>query len=190
MEINITSLLTRNMFPLAHSQFEGGGDAWNASIAAAREIALLDTPEKLQAMREFALDSGGWTSGERAKWSDEEINALFLQWIAGDVRQMPGKSVEKLASAGGAAGNARVTLTEREPGQWWREWKGADGDDWEQGPYDTRSEAYADHSGREPRAESLDDVDWLEAEAQQTAGRISSNIYKGDDGGIYFYLGA
>ena len=93
MEIEITSLLELDSFALSHSAYEGGENAgrntWQASLSQAEETPLLDTPEKLQAMRDFARESGGWDAKERAAWSPQEINALFLQWIAGDVRQCP-----------------------------------------------------------------------------------------------------
>ena len=137
MNIDITSLLGLDCFPLSHSSAEGGQDAgrdtWNASKEQAKETPLLDTDEKLQAMRDFAESSGGWTTEEIAAWSAEEINALFLQWIAGDVRQCP-------AIEGG-------------------------------------------------RADSLEEIDWQEYEAQASAGQIPSNLSKGGDGEIYFYLG-
>lgn len=95
MEIEITSLLTLDCFELSHSRAEGGDnagtDTWNASKAQAEETPLLDTEEKLEAMREFARESGGWDAEEIAEWDSQEINALFLQWIAGDVREMPSK---------------------------------------------------------------------------------------------------
>jgi hypothetical protein len=89
---------------------------------------LLDTEDKLEAMRDFARSSGGWTREEIAAWSAEEVNALFLQWVAGDVRQ---------------AG-----------------------------------------------ADSLDEIDWEEYEEMAMEGRIPSNLSKGDDGQISFYLGS
>jgi hypothetical protein len=131
MYIDITSLLELDLFDLSHSQAEGGESAgqntWNASKAQAKETTLLDTEEKLEAMRDFARSSGGWTREEIAAWNAEEINALFLQWVAGDVRQ---------------AG-----------------------------------------------ADSLDEIDWEEYEEMAMQGRIPSNISKGDDGQISFYLG-
>jgi hypothetical protein len=132
MYIEITSLLELDCFDLSHSRAEGGENAgrntWNASKAQAKETPLLDTEEKLEAMRDFALSSGGWTREEIAAWNAEEINALFLQWVAGDVRQ---------------AG-----------------------------------------------ADSLDEIDWEEYEELAIEGRIPSNISKGDDGQISFYLGS
>lgn len=139
MNIEITSLLELDCFNLSHSAAEGGQEAcrntWKASKAKAAELnhTLLDTEEKLEAMRDFAKSSGGWTREEIAEWSAEEINALFLQWIAGDVRQCP-------AVEGG-------------------------------------------------RADSLDEIDWQEYEQQASAGQIPSNLSKGDDGKIWFYLG-
>lgn len=137
MYIDITSLLELDCFPLSHSAAEGGDNAgrntWNASKEQAKETPLLDTEEKLEAMREFARSSGGWTREEVEAWSADEVNALFLQWIAGDVRQSP-------AVEGG-------------------------------------------------RADSLSEIDWEEYEIQASEGRISSNLSKGDDGRIYFYLG-
>jgi hypothetical protein len=49
---------------------------------------LLDTEDKRAAFRAFVLSSGGWTEDEIAGWSDAELNALLIQWIAGDVRDM------------------------------------------------------------------------------------------------------
>lgn len=131
MEIDITTLSDMNAFPPFHSAMEGGPDAGRNAWQAAKEIAqekfILNTPEKLAAMREFAAESGGWTREEIADWPDSEVNALFLQWIAGDVREL-----------------------------------GAD---------------------------SLAEIDWNEAEEQQSAGQAASNLFRGDDGKIYFYLG-
>lgn len=137
MYIEITSLIELDCFPLSHSRSEGGENAgrntWNASKAQADKTPLLDTEKKLEAMRDFARSSGGWTREEITAWSADEVNALFLQWIAGDVRQSP-------AVEGG-------------------------------------------------RADSLEEIDWEEYESQASEGRISSNLSKGDDGRIYFYLG-
>ena len=132
MEIDITSLAGMDCFTLSHSIMEGGENAgrntWNASKEQAKETPLLKTPEELQAMRDFARASGGWTCEEIAEWTDQEINAIFLQWIAGDVREL-----------------------------------GAD---------------------------SLSEIDWDEAEEMQSNGQAASNLYRSDDGRIFFYLGS
>ena len=132
MYIDITSLLELDCFGLSHSRAEGGENAgrntWNASKAQAKETPLLNTEDKLEAMRDFARSSGGWTREEIAAWNAEEVNALFLQWVAGDVR--------------------------------------------------------------EAGADSLDEIDWEEYEEKAMEGRIPSNLSKGDDGQISFYLGS
>lgn len=131
MDINITTLSKLDCFDLSHSRFEGGENAgrntWNASLKQADETPLLDTPEKLRAMRAFALDSGGWNREEVNKWTPKEVNALFLQWIANDTREL--------------------------------------------------------------NADSLEEIDWDEAEELQREGNVSSNLFRGSDGQIYFYLG-
>ena len=120
-----------NCFTLSHSIAEGGKNAgqntWNASKKQAENTQILNTPEKLQAMRDFVRESGGWNKEEVAAWDENELNALFLQWVSGDVREL-----------------------------------GAD---------------------------SLNEIDWEEAEEMQREGQAPSNIFKGDDGKIYFYLG-
>lgn len=131
MEIDITTLAEMNAFDLSHSVAEGGENAmhntWKNSKAESDRHPILNTPEKLQAMREFAASSGGWTREEIAEWPDSEVNALFLQWVAGDCREL-----------------------------------GAD---------------------------SLAEIDWDEAEELQSEGQAPSNMFKGTDGKIYFYLG-
>ena len=131
MEIDITSLLDLDAWDLSHSASEGGWtsarDCWQASMLAAEEHQLLDDEEKLQGMRDFARSSGGWTKTEIERWTPTEVNALFLQWIAGDIRQL-----------------------------------GAD---------------------------SLGEINWTEAKELQREGQAPSNLYKGDNGRVYFYLG-
>lgn len=131
MKIDITSLLNLDAWELSHSAAEGGWtsgrDCWKASKLAAEEHCLLDTEEKLRAMRNFAEESGGWTKEEIEAWTPTEVNALFLQWIANDTREL-----------------------------------GAD---------------------------SLGEIDWTEAEELQREGQAPSNLYKGMDGRVYFYLG-
>jgi hypothetical protein len=131
MEINITTLLDLDCWQISHSRHEGGQEAgrntWRAAIGQAEETPLLNTEEELQAMRDFARSSGGWDKEEIAAWSHTEVNALFLQWIAGDCRQL-----------------------------------GAD---------------------------SLKDIDWEEARERQEQGQAPSNIFRADDGSLWFYLG-
>lgn len=196
MNIEITSLLELDCFNLSHSAAEGGQDAgrnaWNASKAKAAELdpPLLDTEEKLEAMRDFAKSSGGWTREEIAEWSAEEINTLFLQWIAGDVRQCP-------AILEGVAFEEREETRESDSRYktWFFQTPADVENEVESGPFDSRHDAYRAASSelvgynQTRRADSLEEIDWQEYEQQASKGRIPSNLSKGDDGKIWFYLG-
>ena len=98
MEINITSLLETDLFPFSHSRAEGGQDAGrntgNAAIEGPRP--LLSTPEETQAFKDWVADFGAWDEQERESWSENEVQALFLQFIAGDVRDTGADSLEDM----------------------------------------------------------------------------------------------
>ena len=89
-----------------------GRDTWNAALErASEEPRLLDTVEKTDAMRAFALSSGGWNQQEINQFTDIEVNALFIQWISGDMRECgldkgaTWDEIEALQSEGQAPGN-------------------------------------------------------------------------------------
>jgi len=94
MEINITQFFN-DCEPGSYSAscLELGANAGNITwgnamqAAAYRTTALLDTAEKLQAMRNWARSSGGWNDVEIAAWDATELNALFIQLVAGDMRE-------------------------------------------------------------------------------------------------------
>ena len=48
---------------------------------------MLVTDEQLEAFREFLQSFGAWTQSELCSWSEQELNALFVQFIAGDIRE-------------------------------------------------------------------------------------------------------
>lgn len=131
MELDITSLLDLDAWELSHSAAEGGltskKDCWIASLAAAKEHCLLDTEEKLQAMRDFARSSFGCTREEIEGFMPKHLNALFLQSIASYTRELG--------------------------------------------------------------ANSIVEIDWAKAEKMKREGQAPSNLYKGDNGRVYFYLG-
>jgi len=184
MEINITSLLETDMYDFAHSAAEGGQDAgrntWNAALKGPRP--LLQTPEEFEAFRDYVKGFGAWEAEEIAAWDENECQALFLQMIAGDVRQCP-------------AILEGVNFYEREEdgkAVWYYDTPSEP--DLETGPHDSRSEAYRVASNelvgfnRTRRAESLDEIDWQEYEIQANEGRISGNLYRSDSGEVFYSL--
>lgn len=92
MEINITDLFNMGQAHLySASKAELGESAgqitWNNALKAADEYNFLDTGEKRSAFREFVAQTGGWSRNEIFKWTRSELNALLIQFVAGDIRE-------------------------------------------------------------------------------------------------------
>ena len=93
MEIDITRFFeTAETHDFSASAAELGQNAgkitWANAMREAEETPLLSTDAELDAMRQFARESGGWDDEEVAAWTAEEVNALFIQWISGDMNEM------------------------------------------------------------------------------------------------------
>lgn len=92
MEIDITDFFNE-CAPMDYSASvaEIGRDAgrvtWTAAVEDAPDWPLLDTEEKRQAFRDHAAGFGAWSEEEIAAWSDDELTALFIQMVAGDIRE-------------------------------------------------------------------------------------------------------
>lgn len=92
MEINITKFYLESCpkdysASVAEVGANAGRDTWEAAKEDAEFFQFLDTAEKQIAFKKFVLDSGGWDQSEIDAWSIRELNALFLQWVAGDIRE-------------------------------------------------------------------------------------------------------
>ena len=136
MEIDITRFFTEaEPYEFSGSMAERGDNAaretWNNAKREATESPLLTTEEELSALRSYVKEFGAWDDVEIAAWDSVECNALFVQLISGDMRE-----IESLCM----------------------------GDDGE--------------------------VDWNEHERLANRGTISGNLYRGDDGRVYYYLGS
>lgn len=127
MEIDITSLLKVNQFYRSQSQMEGGSNAgantWQQCLDDAEETVLLDTEEKLEAFRDWLEPFGAWNKEEIAAMDNQHLNALFLQWVAGDCREAGADSLDSIdwedyherCKAGQCAGNLFKGDIEGEP---------------------------------------------------------------------------
>lgn len=119
MEINITEFFnSTEPHYYSASRAELGDDAgaitWSNALDRAEDVDLLDNEEKVDAFKQFISESGGWTWDEINTWSHTELNALFIQWISGDMREgglHAGMTVdewreyEACANAGQCSGN-------------------------------------------------------------------------------------
>jgi len=98
MEIKITQLLDEDMFQFSHSAHEGGRNAgnntWNAAMNGPRP--LLETPEQFQAARDYFQGFGAWDREECDAFTENEVQALLLQFIAGDVREAGADSLDDM----------------------------------------------------------------------------------------------
>lgn len=74
-----------------------GPETWSNSVACATESPLLTTDEQRKDAREFFRGFGAWDDEEIAGWSHAELDALVLQYAAGDLREAqavcPGRGV-------------------------------------------------------------------------------------------------
>ena len=112
MEINITSLLTEDLFQFSHSQAEGGENAgrntWNAAKGEAATAPLLSTPEQLQSLRDYVRGFGAWDAEEIEAWDEVECNALFLQLVAAETREAGWDSLDEAEGEEGSLVNSRT----------------------------------------------------------------------------------
>lgn len=92
MELDITTFVMQAA-PMDYSASvaeigaNAGQDTWNAACDDSEDYPILDNDDKREAFRRFVRSSGGWTADEIVAWPDNELNALCLQWIAGDMRE-------------------------------------------------------------------------------------------------------
>lgn len=63
-----------------------GADTWRAAMDDAYDYAFI-TDDNRDEFKKFVRESGGWSDDEINAWTDTELNALCIQWIAGDMRE-------------------------------------------------------------------------------------------------------
>lgn len=94
MELDITHMIIGDddMGLLSGSVFELGDNAgkitWSNSMQYATEHPLVSTPEDIEEVRDYFKQFGAWDDEERASWTPQEVQALLIQFIAGDIREM------------------------------------------------------------------------------------------------------
>jgi hypothetical protein len=92
MELDITDFFeTAEPFDFSASIAErgvnAGRDTWhNAKQEAASSPPVTD-PDELEKVRDWFGEFGAWDDEERAAWNADDINALLIQFISGDIRE-------------------------------------------------------------------------------------------------------
>jgi len=109
------------------SMAELGSKAGQITWDNALGYKMILKPAELESARRYIESTGGWDKYEIEEMSNNEINALIIQFVTGDIRE------------------------------------------------------FSD--------EPLDSWNWDEYEQQSRLGIIAGNIFKGDNGDYYYYLG-
>ncbi len=86
-EVNVTCLINDvDPFILSHSAAEAGTpNQWSDAISIAADKPL--TIDNRKSVKEFFAGFGAWERDEIAAWTDTELDALVLQYAAGDLRE-------------------------------------------------------------------------------------------------------
>lgn len=134
MEIDITALRHVDVWQFSHSQAENGftGNAgketWQAALNAGLEPPLLNAPEAIAEFRDYVRDFGAWDDEEITAWNENECNALFLQFVSGDIREAGAdclhdvnwRAYERDATSGRISGRmSRQTFGRGKPAKFW-----------------------------------------------------------------------
>jgi hypothetical protein len=92
MEINIT-LFFRNATPMDYSASRAeigdnaAADTWNAALDDSDDYLMIATEDQREEFRRYIKGFGAWDTEEIANMSDKDLNALFIQMVAGDIRE-------------------------------------------------------------------------------------------------------
>lgn len=115
MELDITHMMEdANVMPmLSGSILEHGRDAdritWRNSVAYGHAHPLLTCDSDREAARRYFAEFGAWSWEEIVAWSDDELNGILCQDIAGNIREMDVAEdytdYRRLAEAGKVSGN-------------------------------------------------------------------------------------
>jgi hypothetical protein len=92
MDIDVTDYLDSvDHGMISASRAEIGADAgpitWSNACEESRKAPILATREDCDAARDWLGEFGAWTDEELAQDPDEDIRALVLQFISGDIRE-------------------------------------------------------------------------------------------------------
>lgn len=93
MDLNITAFVNEtNAYDFSGSMAERGKNAaketWTNALEEAKERHLISTPDELRSFRAYVKGFGAWDDEEIQGWSVDECNALLIQMISGDLREL------------------------------------------------------------------------------------------------------
>lgn len=125
MELDVTHMVENadDMPELFGSVAELGQNAakytWNNAKAYAEDKPLLTNDDMRDNAREFLKGFGAWEAEEIAAWTDTELNALIVQFIAGDIREMEAFDSEEEYREASENGQVSGRLGKGDNGRWY-----------------------------------------------------------------------
>lgn len=92
MDIDVTNFVNTadptNYFASWAEKGELAGTiTWNAALRKADEAPMLDTKEKIDTFKRYVKGFGAWSDEEIAAWSNQECEALFIQFVSAAMRE-------------------------------------------------------------------------------------------------------
>lgn len=93
MELDITDFFERGShieFSASNAElncYDSGERTWQNTLLVSSIYFILDTEAKKASVRAHLLGFGAWHKHEIYAWADKELNAVFLQLVAGDIRE-------------------------------------------------------------------------------------------------------
>ena len=125
MELDITHMMNDadDMPMLSGSAAELGSNAgkitWSNSKQYAEQHLLLTDDDMRDEARRYFKGFGAWSKEEIAAWSDLELNALMVQYIAGDIREMEMFETEEEYLKASEEGTVSGNLFKASDGRWY-----------------------------------------------------------------------
>jgi len=90
MELNITEFFNNsNAFDYSASIAEMGDNVGIATWqnACNADFVLLSNDDECESFRQYIKGFGAWSDEEIAAWDNNELNALCIQFVSGEIRQ-------------------------------------------------------------------------------------------------------
>lgn len=124
MIFDITQMVadSDDMPMLSGSAFELGDNAgsitWENSLDYAQKYPLLRTPESIQEAKYYFKDMGAWSKDEIDTWSDLTVQALLIQFVAGQIRELENYDNETAYFIAQADGKVSGNLYRDDDNKW------------------------------------------------------------------------
>ena len=121
--IDLSPMLSEDAFNFSASAYEMGENAGRITWNNAKDgPQLLTNDDQREAFKEWLTEFGAWDESEREAMTDQELNALLVQFVSGDIREAGADSLEDIdpeqLQADQQEGRAHSYLFQDDSGDW------------------------------------------------------------------------